>query len=79
MFINTNRANLCQNSVFAKLSGCQNEVFEKKLRIFCFCLFYVGQRNRKKTKWEKAKSLIKIVFFKGGHPKIRKWIFAKIA
>ena len=60
MFKNTNR--LCQNSVlFAKLSGCQNEVFEKK--IACFVSFLCWrQRNRKKeknTKWRKAKKPIK--------------------
>ena len=64
MFINTNSVNVCQNSVFAKLSGCQNEIFEKKTAIFVFVFLCCCKRNRKKkeTKWKKAKKPIKLVF-----------------
>ena len=72
MFINANSVTLCQTSVFAKLSGCQKWGFRKEN---CFFVsFYVGDREtEKKTKWKKAnRTPIKIVCFKGGHPKMRK-------
>ena len=66
MFKNTDSVTSCQNSVFAKLSGCQ--------------------RNRKeeenKQNGKRPKLLIKIMLFKGGHPKMGKWkngVWAKIA
>ena len=48
MFRNTNSAALCQNSVFAKLSGCQKEVFEKKIAIFVFVFFMLETEKQKK-------------------------------
>ena len=72
MFKNTNRVTLCQNSVFAKLSGCQKWGFRKENCIFVF-VFDVGDREtekRKKTKWKKARNPIKIVFLK---VVIQKW------
>ena len=74
MFINTNSVNLCQNSVSRKIVGMSKIRFSKrKLHfLFCLCLCWI-QRNRKKkkTKWKKAQKTIKIVFFKGGNPKMR--------
>ena len=76
MFRNTHSATVCQNSVFAKLSGCQNEVLEKKFAVL-FLSFYVGDREtekRKHTKWKKAQNPIKRVFFK---VVIQKWKIEK--
>ena len=72
MLINTTSVNLCQNNVFAKLSGCQKWVFRKENCMFCFWLYYVGDRETEKRKknGKRPKNHIKIVFFKGGH---RKW------
>ena len=69
MFQNTDRVNLCQNSVSARLSGCQKWGFRKENCIFYFCLFYVGERE-KKTKWKKQKTFQNIIFW-GGPPKMR--------
>ena len=58
---NTNSVTVCQNSVFAKFWGCQNEVFEKKIAFFVFS-FYVGEIQTEKEKMEKAPKPYKIVF-----------------
>ena len=68
----------CVKIVFLQNFGfIKNEVFEKKNCMFCFCLFYVGERETEKRKnktkkREKPKKTIKIGFFKGGHPKMWK-------
>ena len=51
------------------MSGCQikNEVFEKEIALFC--LFYVGEQN-KKNQMEKAKKNYKMQFLK---VVIKKW------
>ena len=49
MFRNTNSVNLFQNSVFAKLSGCQNEVFKKKIAYFVFVVFMLLEEKQKNT------------------------------
>ena len=69
MFRNTNSVTLCQNSVFfffAKLSGCQNEVFEKKFAFCVFLFLYVGEMEteKKTTRMEKAKKNNKNRVFK---------------
>ena len=59
MFRNTNSATVCQNCVFAKLSGSQKWGFRKENCIYCFCLFYVGEietEKRETNKMEKAKN-----------------------
>ena len=67
MFINTNSVNLCQNSVFAKCRDVKNEVFEKKLAFFVFVVSMLEtEKQKKKTKWKKAKknyknSVLKVV------------------
>ena len=58
IFENTNSVTLCQNSVFAKFWGCQNEVFEKKIAFFVFSFLCWRNRNRKK-KLEKDQKLYK--------------------
>ena len=66
IFENTNSVTLCQNSVFAKFGDVKNEVFEKKIAFFVFCLFYVGEvetEKRKTNKMEKAKKPYKNRFF----------------
>ena len=70
MLINTNSVNLCQNSVFAKLSGCQKWGFRKENCIFCVIFSMLEQRNRKIGK--KGQKPYKNWVFKGGHPKMRK-------
>ena len=42
VFPNTNNDNWCQNSVFAKLLGCQNSGFRREACIFV-CLFHVAK------------------------------------
>ena len=54
LFFNTNSVNSCQNSVFAKLSGCQNTVFKRKLQ-FCFCLFMLQKDKPKKEETQNGK------------------------
>ena len=81
MFKNTNSVTVCQNSVFAKLWGCQNDVFEKKIAFVYFCFLCWRNRNRKiKTKWKKAKKPYKNSFFKVVIQKCEKsknWSFSK--
>ena len=68
IFRNTNSVTVCQNSVFAaKFWVVKNEVFEKKIALFVFSFFYVGEIETKKGKTkenEKKKNPIKIGFFK---------------
>ena len=57
--------------------------FSKRKLHFSFFLFCVGEietEKRQKRKWKRPKNPIKIVFFKGGHPKMRekKGFLAKI-
>ena len=50
----------------------------RRLRFFVFVFLCCCKRNRKKRK--KAQNPIKMLFFKGGYPKMRKmkkWIFSK--
>ena len=72
---------MCQNSVFAKFGGCQNEVFEKKIAFFCFFVGKIETEKRKKRKWKRPKNPIKIVFFFKvviqKCEKAKKWIFSK--
>ena len=50
MFENTNSVNLCQNSVLAKLSGCQKWDLQKKVAFVvfvCVCFFMLLQEKQK--------------------------------
>ena len=64
----------CAKIVFLQNFGdVKNEVFEKKIAFFVFFLFYaveIETEKRKEGKWKRPKNPIKIVFFKGGHPKM---------
>ena len=57
MFKNTNSVSLCQNSVFTKLSGCQNEISKRKIHFWFFFLifFYVVARETEKRKKQNGK------------------------
>ena len=49
--------------------------FSKRKSNFLFFPFYAGEietekKKKKKGKWKRPKNPIKIVFFKGGHPKM---------
>ena len=79
-FKNTNSVTSCQNSVFAKLSGCQKWGFRKENSIFCFCLFYVGDRESEKetnNKMEKGPKTYKncILWWSSKNGKSEKMLF----
>ena len=63
MFTNTTSVNLRQNSVFAKLPGCQKYGFRKDNCIFWVLSFLMLEKDKQK-KEEKAKKHIKIVFLR---------------
>ena len=65
MFKNTNSVTLCQNSVFAKLWGCQNE---EKSAFFVVVSFYVGEIETEKEmhKMDKGRKAYKNSVFKVG-------------
>ena len=68
-------------SICAKIVFSQNcwdvkyEVFENIIAFFVVVFLMLEtekQNQKKKTKWKRPKKPIKIVFFKGGHPKKRR-------
>ena len=67
MFLNTNSVNLCQNSIFAKLSGCQKWCFRKEkshfiiLSILCFCK---KNKKRKQLNGRRPQKPIKLMFLR---------------
>ena len=57
MFQNTNRVNLCQTSVFAKLSGCQKWGFWQENCILVFFML-LKEKHNKRTRKEKGPQTI---------------------
>ena len=75
MFRNTNSATVCQNCVFAKLSGCQKMKFSKrKLHFWILSSLCWKQRNRKKKNKQNGKGpkTYKNTVFKVVIQKVRK-------
>ena len=81
MLRNTNSAKWCQNSVLAKLSGYQNEVFEKRVAFFVL-VFLLQKDKRKKEKHKRKKAKKNSVLrwsSKNGKNAKKKGFLAKLA
>ena len=76
MFLNTNSVNLCQNSVFAKLSGCQKMRFSKRKLHLLFLSYLFLKRERI---WKRAQKPYKWCFLRWSpkDEKMKKWIFSR--